>query len=74
LCTRSDEISCKAILEFGKRGDMASALSVFEASKDNMGYVNLSMAVYWGDYSAEQAFAYLLYRRLDLSTYWLKHA
>ncbi|PWA64376.1 tetratricopeptide repeat (TPR)-like superfamily protein [Artemisia annua] len=41
LCTRSDEIFCKAILEFGKRGDMASALTVFEASKDNLGCVNM---------------------------------
>ncbi|GJV61042.1 pentatricopeptide repeat-containing protein [Tanacetum coccineum] len=29
LCTRSDEIFCKAILEFGKRGDMASARTVY---------------------------------------------
>ncbi|GJW26795.1 pentatricopeptide repeat-containing protein [Tanacetum coccineum] len=41
LCTRSDEIFCKAILEFGKRGDMASARTVFEASKDNLGCVNM---------------------------------
>ncbi|KAI3765612.1 hypothetical protein L2E82_15651 [Cichorium intybus] len=41
FCTHSDEIFCNAILEFGKRGDMASALTVFEASKQNLGCVNM---------------------------------
>lgn len=41
LCTHSDEIFCTAIHEFGKRGDMASALTVFEASKHNLGRVNM---------------------------------
>nr|XP_043632134.1 pentatricopeptide repeat-containing protein At5g02830, chloroplastic [Erigeron canadensis] len=41
LCNHSDEIFCTMILEFGKRGDMASALTVFEASKHNLGCVNM---------------------------------
>ncbi|XP_071705828.1 pentatricopeptide repeat-containing protein At5g02830, chloroplastic [Rutidosis leptorrhynchoides] len=41
FCTRSDEVFCTAIREFGKRGDMASALTVFEASKDSLGCVNM---------------------------------
>ncbi|KAK9061447.1 hypothetical protein SSX86_018628 [Deinandra increscens subsp. villosa] len=41
FCTRSDEAFCTAILEFGKRGDMASALTVFEASKHKLGCVNM---------------------------------
>lgn len=41
FCTHSDEIFCSAILEFGKRGDMESAMTVFEASKQNLGCVNM---------------------------------
>ncbi|KAL4576552.1 hypothetical protein LXL04_012648 [Taraxacum kok-saghyz] len=41
FCTRSDEIFCSSILEFGKRGDMVSALTVFEASKHKLGCVNM---------------------------------
>lgn len=41
LCAHSDEIFCTAIREFGKGGDMASALTVFEASKHNLGCVNM---------------------------------
>ncbi|KAI3799489.1 hypothetical protein L1987_34787 [Smallanthus sonchifolius] len=41
FCTRSDEAFCTAILEFGKRGDMASALTVFEASRHKLGCVNM---------------------------------
>ncbi|KAL4561843.1 hypothetical protein LXL04_034024 [Taraxacum kok-saghyz] len=38
FCTRSDEIVCSSILEFGKRGNMVSALTVIEASKHKLGY------------------------------------
>ncbi|KAL8247403.1 hypothetical protein R6Q59_008619 [Mikania micrantha] len=41
FCARSDEVFCASILEFGKRGDMASALTVFEASKHKLGCVNM---------------------------------
>lgn len=32
---------CTVILEFGKKGDLASALTVFEASKQNQDTPNL---------------------------------
>ncbi|KAJ0704674.1 putative tetratricopeptide-like helical domain superfamily [Helianthus annuus] len=41
FCTRADEVFCKGILEFGKRGDMESALTVFEESKQKLGCVNM---------------------------------
>ncbi|XP_076945065.1 pentatricopeptide repeat-containing protein At5g02830, chloroplastic-like [Bidens hawaiensis] len=41
ICTCSDEVFCTAILEFGKRVDMDSALTVFEASKQKLGCVNM---------------------------------
>ncbi|KAI7751369.1 hypothetical protein M8C21_016917 [Ambrosia artemisiifolia] len=41
LCARADEVFCSGILEFGKRGDMASALTVFEESKRKLGCVNM---------------------------------